>query len=94
MVRGLGGTHARTGVLVFVAVAERYACVMPDAGIESALPQDTWKKAIVALTDALHEGRAADGLIGAVESISADLAATAPPAADDTDELPNRVIEL
>jgi putative membrane protein len=94
MVRGLGGTHGRTGVLVFVAIAERYACVMPDAGIEAALPGETWKKAIVALTDALHQGRAADGLIGAVESISADLSATAPPSADDRDELPNKVIEL
>ena len=94
MVRGLGGTHGRTGVLVFVAVAERYACVMPDSGIEAALPQDTWKKAIVALTDALHQGHTADGLIAAVESISADLAATAPPADGDRDELPNRVIEL
>lgn len=94
MVRGLGSTHEKTGVLVFVAVAERYACVMPDAGIEAALPEETWKKAIVALTDALHAGRTADGLIGTVDSISADLAATAPPAPDDTDELPNRLIEL
>ena len=81
-------------MLVFVAVAERYACVMPDSGIEAALPQETWKKAIVALTDALHQGRTADGLIAAVDSISADLAATAPPADGDRDELPNRVIEL
>ncbi len=94
LVRGLGGTSGKTGVLVFVALAERYACVMPDAGIEAALPAETWKRAIEGLTDALKAGRTADGLIAAVATVSEALSRHVPRRPGDTDELSDRLIVL
>jgi putative membrane protein len=94
MVRGLSGTRGRTGILVFVALEERYACVIPDEGIAALLPADTWKRAIERLTDALKAGRTGDGLAAAVTEVADALSVHAPAGPADIDELPNRVVEL
>src|SRR6185436_5875910 len=40
--RNIHLTTARTGVMLFVSLAERYAEVVADAGINSRVPQETW----------------------------------------------------
>jgi putative membrane protein len=90
--RGLTRTRGRTGVLIYVAAAERYAEVVADSGIADRVSETIWRETIVALVEALREGRAADGLVAAVRRVGAVLAEHAPPRADDTDELPNKVI--
>lgn len=90
--RGLTRTRGRTGVLIYVAAAERYAEVVADSGIADRVSETIWRETIVALVEALREGRAADGLVAAVRGVGAVLAEHAPPRADDVDELPNKVI--
>jgi putative membrane protein len=90
--RGLTRTRGRTGVLIYVAEAERYAEVVADTGIADRVDQGVWRDAIEALLTALREGRGPDGLVAAVARVGAILAEHAPPRADDADELPNKVI--
>ena len=90
--RGLTRTRGRTGVLIYVAQAERYAEVIADKGIADRVDQAVWRATIEELVTALRDGRHADGLVAAVGRVGAILAEHAPILADDADELPNKVI--
>ena len=92
--RGLTRTRGRTGVLIYVAMAERYAEIVADTGIAGRAGPQVWRDIIRELTGAIRDGRAADGLMAAVRRSGAILAEHAPPRPDDEDELPNKVILL
>lgn len=92
--RGMADTRGRTGVLLYVALAERYAEVVGDRTIAGRVDPAAWRDIIEALVAAMGEGRTADALVAAVERIGAVLARHVPPGADDTDELPNRIVLL
>jgi len=93
---GLHLTQRRTGVLIFVAVAERYAEVIADAGIGEKVAPEVWSNAIKALTTAVKAGRLADGLVAAVEQCGAVLAEHFPvaPGEINPDELPDKVVVM
>ena len=91
---GLQHTARRTGVLIFVSVAERYAEILADAGIAQQVPASVWDEAIGFLTSHIAAGRAADGLVGTIEQCAAQLAAHFPPGAINRNELPNAIVEL
>ncbi|BCM84254.1 TPM domain-containing protein [Methylobacterium indicum] len=88
--RGLARTRGRTGVLIYVALCERYTDVVTDIGVGTA--PDAWRPVLADLVAALRRDALADGLVQAVEATGAILAEAAPPRPGDTDELPNRVI--
>jgi putative membrane protein len=90
--RGLSRTRERTGVLIYVAAAEHYAEVVADAGIAAQVDETVWRDTITELVTAIHDGRAADGLVTAVVRVGAILAKHAPPRVGDRDELPNKMI--
>lgn len=92
--RGLTLTRGRTGVLLYVAVQERYAEIVADAGIDGKVDEASWKGIIEPLLSAAREDRLREGLELAVGAIGEVLAAHAPPVADDVDELPNKVVIL
>ncbi|MBN9471761.1 MAG: TPM domain-containing protein [Bosea sp.] len=92
--RGLTQTRGRTGVLLYVAVQERYAEIVADAGIDGKIDEASWKGIIEPLLGAAREDRLREGLEVAVRAIGEVLAAHAPPVADDVDELPNKVVIL
>jgi putative membrane protein len=87
-------TRARTGVLLYLSLAERRAELVADAAIHGRVAPDSWGAAMHALVAEVRHGRAADGLVAAVEQVGALLAEHFPRAADDTNELPDRVVEL
>jgi putative membrane protein len=91
MLRGIGRTEGRTGVLVFVSLAERYARIVADEAIVQRVPQADWQGAIDALIDHMREGRIADGFVVAIERCGGVLAAHFPAQADDRPELPDRI---
>jgi putative membrane protein len=91
---GLQHTQLRTGVLIFVSIAERYAEVLADAGIDQKVSRDVWDDVIGTLTSAFGSGRPADGLVGAIEKCAAILAQHFPAGAINRDELPNAIVEL
>lgn len=92
--RGLVHTRERTGVLIYVAAAEHYAEILADIGISDRVGQDIWDTIIADLVAAIADGRAAQGLDQAVRRAGAILAEHAPPRADETNELANRVIVI
>jgi putative membrane protein len=92
--RGLHHTERRTGVLIFVSVAERYAEILADAGIDQKVTREAWDKAVAALIAGIKHGRPADGFVAAIEQCAEVLAAHFPPGAINRDELPNAVVEL
>jgi putative membrane protein len=92
--RGLHLTRGRTGVLIFVAVAERHVEIIADAGIHALVPPGTWDQAVAEFVERVRRGRIAEGFITAIGQVGDRLAEHFPRPADDTDELPNRLIEI
>jgi len=92
--QSLHTTASRTGVLIFVSVAERYAEVLADSGINAKVPPGTWQAIVDRLTGELADGRAADGFVHAIEQSGALLAQHFPPGSNDPNELPDHLIVL
>jgi putative membrane protein len=89
-VRGISHTKNRTGVLIYVSLAERYARIVADEGIAQKVHNSEWQTAIDALTGHMRDGRIAAGLTAAIERCGAVLAAHAPPDGA-PNALPNRL---
>jgi putative membrane protein len=79
VVRGISRTKNRSGVLVFVSLAERYARIIADEGIAAKVHNSEWQAAIDALTGHMRDGQIAAGFIAAIERCGAVLATHAPP---------------
>jgi putative membrane protein len=92
--RGLTRTREKTGVLIYLALAEHHAEVLADAGIADRVDSGIWTGLIANLTDAIRDDRMMEGLEEAIRRMGAILAEHAPPRLDDVDELPNKVILL
>jgi putative membrane protein len=90
VVRRVAHTKNRTGVLIFVSLAERYARIIADEGIAEKVPNSEWQAALDALTGNMREGRIAAGFCAAIERCGAVLAAHAPPDGS-ANELPDRL---
>lgn len=91
--RSLTRTKNRTGVLIYVALAERYAEVLADSGICEKLDAGRWREVVRPLVEAMGENRLADGLVAAIDA-TGDILAASVPAMDAEDELPNKVIVI
>lgn len=94
LAHGLHTTEARTGVLVFVSLAEHHAEIVADVGIAAKVDQATWDKAMAALVGEIRQGRLAEGLVGAVDAVGGVLAHHFPRKPGGRDELPNDVVIL
>jgi len=90
VVRGISHTKNRTGVLIFVSLAERYARIIADEGIAQKVQSSEWQAAIDALTGHMSAGRIAQGFTAAVERCGTVLATHAPPDGS-PNELPDRL---
>jgi putative membrane protein len=91
---GLQHTAGRTGVLIFASVAERYAEIVADEGINAKVPQQVWDEALEALIAAIKAGHPDDGFVAAIERCGAVLAQHFPPGALNRNELPNKVVMI
>jgi len=87
-------TQGRTGILIYLSMQEHRAEIVADEAITALVPAETWGEAMAAMLAELKQGRIADGMIAAVERVGAVLAEHFPRAADDRNELPDRLIEL
>ena len=87
-------THGRTGVLIYLSMREHRAHIIADEAIAAKVSPQTWGEALSAELVHIREGRIADGMIAAVERVGAVLAEHFPRDANDTNELPDRLIEL
>jgi uncharacterized membrane protein len=88
---GMDQTRDGTGVLLYVAVADRRAAVWAGPGVYGATAPEFWKVATDRVAQGFAEGQPAEGLVSALTAIG-ELLLTAAPGSDDAgDELPNRV---
>ncbi|MEZ0214008.1 MAG: TPM domain-containing protein [Xanthobacteraceae bacterium] len=95
LAHGMHQTRARTGVLIYVAVAERRVEVIADEGIDALVAPGAWQEVCDAVLKQAAEGRLADGLAEGVARAGRLLAAHVPPRPiDDVNELPDRVVLL
>jgi putative membrane protein len=94
LAHNLHATQARTGVLVFVSVAERTAIVIADKGIHDRVDPAVWADIVRDLTAQVAEGRLSDGLTAAIAACGRVLAEHFPPGLSDENELPDRLVEI
>jgi putative membrane protein len=94
LVQNLHTTKGRTGVLIYVSFAERFAELIADDGIYRKVPPTVWEEVIAELTHHLAQGTRTEGLMKAIETCGKILAEHFPPGHADRDELPNHLIVL
>ncbi|MBI4274173.1 MAG: TPM domain-containing protein [Rhizobiales bacterium] len=94
LAQGLQNTQQRTGILIFASVAERYAEIVADAGINAKVSQETWDQAIATLIAGIKQGRPGDGFIGAIEQCGTVLAAHFPPGSMNRNEISDKLVEI
>lgn len=87
-------TTGRTGILIYLSMAEHRAEIVADQAIHSKVSAEEWGKAMADLIAGVREGRIADGMVAAIGDVGTILAAHFPRAEDDVNELPDRLIEL
>jgi putative membrane protein len=87
-------THGRTGVLIYLSMREHRAEIVADAAIAEKVPLETWGEAMIDMLAEIREGRLAEGMAAGVRDVGAVLAEHFPRDAEDTNELPDRLIEL
>ena len=91
MTRGIARTKDRSGILIFVSLAERYARIVADEGIAARVRQSEWQAAVDALIAHMRSGHIADGFVTAIDLCGAELAKHFPRTEADREELPDRI---
>lgn len=89
--RGIGRRKDRSGILIFVSLAERYARIIADDDIAARVPQAEWRAAIDALVLHMRDGRIADGFVSAIDMCGKELATHFPRTEARRGEVPDRI---
>jgi putative membrane protein len=90
--RGLHLTEARTGVLIFASLAERYVEIVADAGINAKVAPEVWDQAVQAMLAKMKEGKPVEGFLEAIRICGEVLAKHFPPGAMAEEELANKLV--
>jgi putative membrane protein len=88
---GVTETRERSGVLLLLSEAEHRVELLADRGIHQRVGSEVWQSLVQAVTRAIREGHAADGVCAAVDAIGDALARHFPRSEDDINELPDAV---
>jgi len=78
-----GRTTGRTGILIYLSLAERRAEIIADEAILKVTDDHTWGEAMAALLAEIRDGRVGDGICAAIERGGAVLAEHFPRSTDD-----------
>ena len=92
--QGLQNTEGRTGILLFVSVAEHYVEVIADKGINDKVPEGTWDNVVSDFVVKVKQKQHTQGFVAAIEDCGNILAEHFPAQAGNKNELPNHLIEL
>jgi putative membrane protein len=87
-------TVGRTGILIYLSMGERRAEIVADEAILKVTDDSTWGEAMAALLEQVRDGRPGDGICAAIERVGGVLAEHFPRSADDSNEIPDKLIEL
>ncbi len=87
-------TERRTGILIFVSLAERYATVIADAGIGEKVTQAEWDAIVARIVAAARAGRLTEGLADAIDRSGHLLSQHFPGGVANPNELDDHVVEI
>lgn len=87
-------TAERTGILIYLSMAERRAEIVADEAILKVTDGHTWGEAMTALIAEVKAGRPGDGICAAIERVGVVLSEHFPRSAGDINEIPDKLIEL
>ena len=94
LAHGLHLTEARTGVLIFVALAERRAEIIADSGIAAKVDPAVWQGAMDRLVVEVKAGRFGEGLAAAIAVVGQTLERHFPHRPGDRNELSDDLVVL
>jgi putative membrane protein len=86
-------TRDETGIIIYVSVYERKVQVLADKGINDKLDPQIWEEVVGIVTKGIRENKPAEGICAAVRRCGELVHKEFPIKADDTDELPNLIID-
>ncbi len=87
-------THGRTGILLYLSLAEHRAEIVADEAIHSKVEPEVWGEAMAALIEEVKAGRPGEGMARAVERIGGVCAGCLPKTLGDPNQIADRLIEL
>jgi putative membrane protein len=87
-------TLGRTGILIYLSLAEHRAEIVADEALHGKVTPETWGEAMTALIDGVRADRPGEGMAAAVACAGRVLAEHLPKSSSDTNELPDRLILL
>lgn len=91
VVRSVSRTAQRTGILIFVSLAERYARIVADDGIAAKIPPERWQAIVDGLIAHTRQDRIADGFVSAISACGEALKTHFPADGADANQLPDRL---
>ncbi len=87
-------TEGCTGILIYLSMAEHRAEIVADEAITKVTTAECWGEAMAALLTEVRAGQVADGIVAAVEQVGAVLAEHFPKSEGNSNEIPDKLIEL
>ena len=87
-------TRGRTGILIYLSLAEHRAEIVADEAIAAQTEPEIWGEAMEVMIEEVKAGRPGVGMAAAVEKVGAVLARVIPRQSENPNELPDRLIEL
>ncbi len=91
--KGLFRTREETGVLIYLSVFEGKVWVLGDRGVDAAVPPGFWQGVVDEVVAGVKNGRPAAAICAAVGKIRGVLVEKFPVAPDNTNELPNLIVD-
>jgi len=90
---GMQKTRDKTGVLILLLLSEKKLYVAADEFIHTRVEEGTWDKIAEGMSARFKEGRFIEGLSEAVRAVGVPLKQHFPRRPDDTNELPNEIVQ-
>lgn len=92
--QNLHQTQQRTGVLLFVSLAEHYVEIIADQGINDRVSNDAWQGVVNRFISDVKANKVADGFVTAVITCGELLQEHFPASESNHNELANHLVEL
>lgn len=94
LLQNLHQTTTRTGVMVFVSVAEHYVEIIVDSEVAAVVDNDVWVETVNEFTSCVKRGNISEGFTRTIEHCRDVLSQHFPENGSKPDELPNNLIEI
>lgn len=88
----INNTRDKTGILIYIILAERQFYILADSGINSKVESNTWEVIKDKMQNNFRSGEFCKGILNAVDEVGNILSRFFPIKPDDTNEISNMVI--